>query len=44
MSRIHRRHFLAAGAAALGSSAIGARAFAQAPGHEHHGGLYESLQ
>jgi N-acetylneuraminic acid mutarotase len=44
MSRIHRRHFLTTGAAAVAASAAGARAFAQAPGHEHHGGLYESLQ
>lgn len=44
MSRIRRRTFLIAGAASAVSSAAAVRALAQAPGHEHHGGLYESLQ
>ena len=42
MPRIHRRAFLVAGAATALASAAG-RALAQS-GHEHHGGLYESLQ
>lgn len=42
MAPIDRRRFLFASTAA--ASAGVARAFAQQPGHEHHGGLYESLK
>ena len=43
MTFLHRRAVLAGSAAAAAAPLI-SRAAAQAPGHAHHGGLYESLQ
>jgi N-acetylneuraminic acid mutarotase len=43
MAFLHRRTFLA-GSLTVAVASAAARALAQAPGHEHHGGLYESLK
>ena len=44
MAFLHRRRFLASSAAFAAMSTSANRVFAQQPGHEHHGGLYESLK
>jgi N-acetylneuraminic acid mutarotase len=44
MTPLDRRRFLTGGAAVALASSAAASAWAQQAGHEHHGGLYESLK